>query len=142
MSTAYAEPVELADALAAVSSGARPVAGGTDLVVGARQGKAGLPDSLVAIHRLPELRGIAEHAGGLRLAALVSHEEIVADARVRERYTAICSWIREVSGRSEDDISVFMSTGLLLAVGAAIDAPDLAGDGSFMLRALGSQPSG
>jgi CO/xanthine dehydrogenase FAD-binding subunit len=89
MSTAYAEPVELADALAAVSSGARPVAGGTDLVVGARQGKAGLPDSLVAIHRLPELRGIAEHAGGLRLAALVSHEEIVADARVLERYTAI-----------------------------------------------------
>ena len=89
MSTAYAEPVELADALAAVSSGARPVAGGTDLVVGARQGKAGLPDSLVAIHRLPELRGIAEHAGGLRLAALVSHEEIVGDARVLERYTAI-----------------------------------------------------
>ena len=89
MSTAYAEPVELADALAAVSSGARPVAGGTDLVVGARQGKAGLPESLVAIHRLPELRGIAEHAGGLRLAALVSHEEIVADARVLERYTAI-----------------------------------------------------
>jgi len=44
--------------------------------------------------------------------------------------------------RSEDDIRVFMSTGLLLAVGAAIDAPDLAGDGSFMLRALGSQPSG
>jgi AcrR family transcriptional regulator len=61
---------------------------------------------------------------------------------VRERYTAICSWLREVSGRSEDDIRVFMSTGLLLAVGAAIDAPDLAGDGSFMLRALGSQPSG
>ena len=43
---------------------------------------------------------------------------------------------------SEDDIRVFMSTGLLLAVGAAIDAPDLAGDGSFMLRALDSQPSG
>ena len=37
----------------------------------------------------PTCSGIAEHAGGLRLAALVSHEEIVADARVLERYTAI-----------------------------------------------------
>jgi len=89
MSTAYAEPAMLADALAAMSSGARPVAGGTDLVVGARQGKAPLPDSLVAIHRLPELHGIAEHDGGLRLAALATHEELVTDSLVRERYTAI-----------------------------------------------------
>jgi CO/xanthine dehydrogenase FAD-binding subunit len=89
MSTAYAEPVQLADALAAVSAGARPVAGGTDLVVGARQGKVPLPESLVAIHRLAELQGIAEQAGGLRLAALVSHAEMVADPRVLERYTAI-----------------------------------------------------
>ena len=32
------------EALAAMAAGARPVAGGTDLVVGARQGKAPLPD--------------------------------------------------------------------------------------------------
>jgi AcrR family transcriptional regulator len=61
---------------------------------------------------------------------------------VRERYTAVCGWVREVSGHGEDDIRVFMSTGLLLAVGAAIDAPELAGDGSFMLRVLTNQPSG
>jgi CO/xanthine dehydrogenase FAD-binding subunit len=89
MSTAYAEPRQLPDALAALSAGARPVAGGTDLVVGARQGKLPLPESLVAIHRLAELQGIAERAGGLRLAALVSHAEIVADQRLLERYTAI-----------------------------------------------------
>ena len=41
-----------------MAGGARPVAGGTDLVVGARQGKAPLPESLVAIHRLDELRTI------------------------------------------------------------------------------------
>jgi AcrR family transcriptional regulator len=63
-------------------------------------------------------------------------------AHVRERYTTVCSWIREVSGHDEDDVRVFMSTGLLLAVGAAIDAPELAGDGSFMLRVLTGQPSG
>ena len=55
-------------------AGARPVAGGTDLVVGARQGKAALPDALVAIHGLAELHGIAElPGGGLRIGALVSH---------------------------------------------------------------------
>jgi CO/xanthine dehydrogenase FAD-binding subunit len=89
MSSAYAEPAQLSDALAALSAGARPVAGGTDLVVGARQGKAPLPESLVAIHRLAELTGITEQAGGLRLAALVSHAELVDDPRVLERYTAI-----------------------------------------------------
>ena len=44
------------DAIGALAGGARPVAGGTDLVVGARQGKAPLPEQLVAIHRLDELR--------------------------------------------------------------------------------------
>ena len=42
----------------ALAGGARVVAGGTDLVVGARQGKAPLPEQLVAIHRLAELRRI------------------------------------------------------------------------------------
>ena len=37
----------LAEALAALAAGARPVAGGTDLVVGARHGKAPLPGALV-----------------------------------------------------------------------------------------------
>ena len=51
-----------------MAAGARPVAGGTDLVVGARQGKAPLPESLVAIHRVDELRGLAEVDGALRSA--------------------------------------------------------------------------
>ena len=55
---------------------------------------------------------------------------------VRERYLAIFDWVRDVSGHEEDDVRVFMSTGLLLAVSAAIDAPDLAGDGDFMPRVL------
>jgi CO/xanthine dehydrogenase FAD-binding subunit len=79
----------LDEALSALQSGARPVAGGTDLVVGARQGKAPLPESIVAIHRIEDLNGIAEADGGLRLGALVTHEEIVASAVVRERFTAL-----------------------------------------------------
>ena len=67
-------------------------------------------------------------------------------AHVRSRYLAVFEWVRKTSGHGEDDVRVFMSTGLLLAVGAAIDAPELAGDGGFMPRVLSrgaaSQPSG
>jgi CO/xanthine dehydrogenase FAD-binding subunit len=77
------------DAVAALSTGARAVAGGTDLVVGARQGKAQLPESIVAIDRLAELRGVRESDGGLELGALATHAEIAASAIVRERFTAL-----------------------------------------------------
>jgi AcrR family transcriptional regulator len=66
-------------------------------------------------------------------------------AHVRERYDAVRDYVREVSGLDEDEVRLFMSTGLLLAVGTAIDEPDLARDGSWMGRFLEyetSQPSG
>ena len=62
----YLAATSLEEALEALAAGARPIAGGTDLVVGARQGKAPLPDALVAIHRLDELRGIGEAGRRLR----------------------------------------------------------------------------
>jgi CO/xanthine dehydrogenase FAD-binding subunit len=77
------------DALEALSSGARPIAGGTDLVVGARQGKAPLPEAIVAIDRIATLEGIVEGDDGLRLGALVTHEEIVANHVIRARFTAL-----------------------------------------------------
>ena len=87
--TGFATATTVEEALAALSQGARPVAGGTDLVVGARQGKAPLPDALVAIHRLPELDAIDEAADSFRLGALVTHAEIAAHAAIRERFTAL-----------------------------------------------------
>ena len=56
----FVSATSVEEALAALVAGARPVAGGTDLVVGARQGKAPLPESIVAIDRIAELRGITE----------------------------------------------------------------------------------
>jgi carbon-monoxide dehydrogenase medium subunit len=89
LTTAYVSAQTLDEALSALADGARPVAGGTDLVVGARQGKSPLPESIVAIHRLEELRGVSSESGRLRLGALVTHEEIAADATIRERLTAL-----------------------------------------------------
>jgi CO/xanthine dehydrogenase FAD-binding subunit len=85
----FASAVTLKDALDALGSGARPVAGGTDLVVGARQGKAPLPEAIVAIDRIDTLGGIRDVDGGLRLGALVTHDEIVASDVIRERFTAL-----------------------------------------------------
>ena len=89
MTRTFTCAVTLEDALAALGSGARPVAGGTDLVVGARQGKASLPEAIVAIDRIPSLGGIGGVDGGLRLGALATHEEIVATDVIRERFTAL-----------------------------------------------------
>ena len=77
------------EALRELASGARLVAGGTDLVVSARQGKAPLPPRLVAIHRLEELRAVREADGVLQLGALATHAELAADNLVRERLTAL-----------------------------------------------------
>jgi len=85
----YTAAGTIEDALAALASGARPVAGGTDLVVGARQGKAPLPESIVAIHQLAELRGVDLDGDLLRVNALTTHEEIAEHTLVLERLTAL-----------------------------------------------------
>jgi CO/xanthine dehydrogenase FAD-binding subunit len=77
------------EAVEAMAEGARPVAGGTDLVVGTRQGKAALPDRLVAIHRLEELAGIASREGSIAIGALTTHAAIASNPLVLERLTAL-----------------------------------------------------
>ena len=89
MSGSYVAATSVEEAVKALGDGARPVAGGTDLVVGSRQGKMPLPEALVAIHGIDALRGISAAGGGLRLGALVTHEEIESHAVIRERFTGL-----------------------------------------------------
>ena len=85
----FSAPTALTDALTATAAGHRPVAGGTDLVVGTRQGKWSLPEDLVALDRIAELRGIDETPAGLRIGATTSHADLAAHPAIRDRWTAI-----------------------------------------------------
>jgi CO/xanthine dehydrogenase FAD-binding subunit len=89
VTSAFISAATVHEALSAMAGGARPVGGGTDLVVGARQGKAPLPESIVAIDRIDSLRGSSSSNGALRLGALVTHAEIAADDLVIDRFTAL-----------------------------------------------------
>jgi CO/xanthine dehydrogenase FAD-binding subunit len=89
MTRSFTSAATIDEALSALAGGARPVAGGTDLVVGARQGKAPLPDAIVAIDRIDGLRAIEVSDAGLRLGALATHADLMASEPIRTRYTAI-----------------------------------------------------
>ena len=89
MSPSFTSAGTVEEALAAIDGGARPIAGGTDLVVGARQGKAPLPDAIVAIDRIDGLAGIRRDGASLVLGTLVTHEALVTDGTVREQLTAL-----------------------------------------------------
>jgi CO/xanthine dehydrogenase FAD-binding subunit len=82
-------PTSIDEAVRELAGGARVVAGGTDLVVGQRQGKGPLPEKLVAIHRLEELRRTREEGGALKIGALVTHAELARSSVVRSRLTAL-----------------------------------------------------
>ena len=100
MTAAFVSAESVDEALSALQTGARPVAGGTDLVVGVRQGKSALPERIVAIHRIQELRGVSTSDGRLRLGALATHAEIADETTVRERLTALADACSIVGSRA------------------------------------------
>jgi CO/xanthine dehydrogenase FAD-binding subunit len=151
MSATFVSAATLEEALEAVASGARPVAGGTDLVVGARQGKAPLPESIVAIDRLDELREVRDDGDALVLGALVTHEMLVADPIVRERLTALADASAIVGshatraqgtiGGNVMNASPAMDTGApLLCFGATVTVRSATGERSLSLDELWTGP--
>jgi CO/xanthine dehydrogenase FAD-binding subunit len=79
----------VSEAVEAMAGGALPIAGGTDLVVGARQGKLDLPPSLVAIDRLSSLAEIDESETELRIGALVSHARLMTAPVIVDGYSGL-----------------------------------------------------
>ncbi|MEP7203504.1 MAG: FAD binding domain-containing protein [Ilumatobacteraceae bacterium] len=122
----------LDEALAAVAAGARPVAGGSDLVVGARQGKAPLPESVVAIDRIESLGHIEQSADGVRIGALVTHARLEVDVDIVGGYTALADASALVGSPSTRNVGTIggnvmnaspaMDTGApLLVLGAEVE---------------------
>ena len=87
MSFMIARSIE--DAVSALADGARPVAGGSDLVVGARHGAQALPEKLVAIDRIRELRTLQVNESGCRIGAGVTHASLMNDASIIQHYPAL-----------------------------------------------------
>jgi CO/xanthine dehydrogenase FAD-binding subunit len=81
--------VEEAVELLASHEGGRPVAGGTDVVVAARNGKQPLPGVLVALHKLSELRHLRVQDSQLQIGALVTHQEIAESSEVITDWPAL-----------------------------------------------------
>ena len=75
--------------LAGLAGGARPIAGGTDLVVGSRQGKFPLPEDLIAIDRVTELAGIEEGSTEIRIGSGVTHAQLMAPGVVVDQLTGV-----------------------------------------------------
>jgi CO/xanthine dehydrogenase FAD-binding subunit len=82
----YRVPRSLAEAAELLRAGNVTVlAGGTDLMVQLRSGKLRAGPVLMNIRHLPELKGIAEADGVVRIGALVTITELLASPLVRAR---------------------------------------------------------
>ncbi len=91
----YYAPRNLDEAVALLhqlGDGARPVAGGTDIVVQMKEGRTRFPypQMIVSLDRIGELKGIDfSEKDGLRIGAATTMAEIAASPVVRERYQAL-----------------------------------------------------
>ncbi|HEY7133031.1 MAG TPA: xanthine dehydrogenase family protein subunit M [Candidatus Limnocylindrales bacterium] len=89
---AYERPTALRDVVGLLGehgSGARLLAGGTDLIIRLRDGSL-RPDVVVDVKRVAELDGEIREAGArVRFGALTTMTDIVASARVRRDYPAL-----------------------------------------------------
>jgi CO/xanthine dehydrogenase FAD-binding subunit len=91
MTERFAAPTTLEAALRLLASddAARPIAGGTDLVVADRQGRKPLPTSIVAIDRIATLARHEVVDGALVVGALVSHDWLGTAPLVVADWTAL-----------------------------------------------------
>ena len=88
---AVAQPEDLSEAIGLLAGepAARLLAGGTDLIIGLRDGSIEAP-LVIDVKRIRELdASIANAGGGLVIGARTAMTEIAADPRIRARYTAL-----------------------------------------------------
>lgn len=79
---------EACDAMADLAHDARLLAGGTDLLVDLKTGRA-RASHLISLHRIGALRGISEANGGLRLGAMTTITQLDRARPAGERFPAL-----------------------------------------------------
>lgn len=143
--------ISVEEALALLASGARPIAGGTDLVVGARQGKTPLPDDLVAIDRIDALAKIEAVDGSIRIGAGVTHAILMTDERVVGQLSAVADAAALVGSPATRNVGTIggnvmngspaMDTGApLLVLGARVELARATGTRTIELAELWTGP--
>lgn len=139
------------EAIDAMAAGARPIAGGSDLVVGARQGKTPLPADLVAIDRIAELGTVQRATDGLRIGALVTHAELMIHDDIVRHATALADAAALVGSPATRNVGTLggnimngspaMDTGApLVVLGARVELRSASGVRSVAIPRLWSGP--
>ena len=147
----YTAAHTLDEALAALAAGAHPVAGGSDLVVGARQGKFALPENLVAIHGVAGLDSISVDRGDLVLGALVNHAELETHPAVAAGWSGLADGSALVGSPATRHVGTIggnimnsspaMDTGAaLLVLGAEVELRSQSGSRTVALSELWTGP--
>jgi CO/xanthine dehydrogenase FAD-binding subunit len=139
------------DALTALAAGARPVAGGSDLVVGARHGKAPLPGDLVAVDRIDELKTLTIGDAGAVIGAGVNHHTIEHHPVLSTVYASLADGSALVGSPSTRNVGTLggnvmnaspaMDTGSpLVVLGAGVELRSLRGSRRVSLAELWTGP--
>jgi xanthine dehydrogenase FAD-binding subunit len=86
----YAAPRSLDEAADILRAGNVTIlAGGTDVMPQSKAGRLKFQPTLMSIQHVPELRGIAQAQGIVRIGALTTITELLNSALVRERFNAL-----------------------------------------------------
>jgi carbon-monoxide dehydrogenase medium subunit len=133
----YRRPTSLADAVAILAtqgSAARPLAGGTDLLIRLRDGTL-TPEIVVDVKAIPELRGpIRTYADRLVIPAGTTMADIAGDASVRAWFPALVE-AAQVVGAVQIRNRATLAGNLCNASPAADTAPPLLVHGATVLTA-------
>ncbi len=139
MTTRFAAPTTIEAALAILSADrdARPVAGGTDLVVAARQGRKPLPASIVAIDRIAELaqHGVSDRA--LVLGGLTTHDWIASSADVAAIWAALADAASIIGSPATRATGTIGGNLMNASPAAETTGPLIVLGANVMLRAIG-----
>jgi carbon-monoxide dehydrogenase medium subunit len=124
----YHRPASLDEALRALSSleDAKVLAGGQSLIPVMKL-RFAVPAHLVDINRIPGLDGIEDDGGGLRIGALVRHNQVAASEKVSARFPLLASAAPQIADPLVRNLG---------SVGGSLAHADPAGDwGAAMLAA-------